>query len=145
MKVTMILADAAQVADGKLYILGGGWSVTGPSPMPSAIAIKVDVPWDQANKRHAWELVLLDADGTPTVLATPEGPTTLQFGGDFEVGRPPGLPEGTPLDAHIAINLGPLPLLAGRSYIWRLIIDARASSDWELRFLTRPASVSVGA
>lgn len=29
MKVTMLLADAATVAEGKLYILGGGWSVTG--------------------------------------------------------------------------------------------------------------------
>ncbi|HYT79952.1 MAG TPA: sigma factor [Actinomycetota bacterium] len=30
LKVTMMLADAAEVADGKLFILGGGWSVTGP-------------------------------------------------------------------------------------------------------------------
>ena len=29
-KVTMMLADAAQAVEGKLYILGGGWSVTGP-------------------------------------------------------------------------------------------------------------------
>ena len=37
----MILADSAQVADGKLYILGGGWSITGPDPTPSAVAIKM--------------------------------------------------------------------------------------------------------
>lgn len=140
----MLLADAAQVADGKLYILGGGWSVTGPNPVPSAIAIKIEVPWDQANKRHLWELVLVDSDGTPTMLGGTEGPLTLQFGGEFEVGRPPGLPEGTPLDSTIAIGLGPLPLLAGRAYTWRLRIDGRTSPDWELRFLTRPAPVTVG-
>ena len=33
----MLLADAAQQLGGKLYILGGGWSVTGPQPAPSAI------------------------------------------------------------------------------------------------------------
>ena len=43
MKVTMMLADSAQVAGGKLYILGGGWSITGPMPCPSAIAVIVVV------------------------------------------------------------------------------------------------------
>ena len=38
----MLLCDAAQVADGKLYILGGGWSMTGPDPVPSAVALKID-------------------------------------------------------------------------------------------------------
>ena len=36
----MLLCDGAQVADGKLFVLGGGWSLTGPDPMPSAIAMK---------------------------------------------------------------------------------------------------------
>jgi hypothetical protein len=40
----MMLADAAQVANGKLFILGGGWSVTGPEPSPSAIVLKIAVP-----------------------------------------------------------------------------------------------------
>ena len=30
----MMLCDAAQVSDGKLYVLGGGWSMTGPDPVP---------------------------------------------------------------------------------------------------------------
>ena len=42
MNVTMLLADSAQVADGKLYVLGGGWSLTGPDPTPSAVAIKLE-------------------------------------------------------------------------------------------------------
>jgi hypothetical protein len=29
MKVTMLLADAASVADGNLDIVGGGWNITG--------------------------------------------------------------------------------------------------------------------
>ena len=54
MKLTMLLADAAEAVGGKLYILGGGWSITGPQPTPSAIAIKIDVPWDQTNKVHTF-------------------------------------------------------------------------------------------
>ncbi|MGH2780595.1 MAG: hypothetical protein ACRDLA_04090 [Thermoleophilaceae bacterium] len=52
MKVTMLLADAAQTAEGKLYVLGGGWAITGPDPSPSAVAMYIEVPWDQANMRH---------------------------------------------------------------------------------------------
>ena len=65
MRVTLMLADSAQVADGKLfYILGGGWSITGP-PAPSAIALLVEVPWDQTNRRLEWRFELVDSDGYP--------------------------------------------------------------------------------
>ena len=35
-KLTMLLCDHATVAEGKLYINGAGWSVTGPEPSPSS-------------------------------------------------------------------------------------------------------------
>ena len=44
----MMLADSAQAVAGKLYILGGGWSMTGPAATPSALAIKFEVPWEAA-------------------------------------------------------------------------------------------------
>ena len=69
MKVTMLLADYAQVADGKLTVVGGGWSLTGPEPSPFGIAILVHVPWDQANRRHTLRLELVDADGVPVTIA----------------------------------------------------------------------------
>lgn len=59
----MMLCGAAQVSDGKLYVLGGGWSMTGPDPVPSAIALKIDVGWHEAEAPHHWELFLEDADG----------------------------------------------------------------------------------
>ena len=31
MKILLMLCDAAQAVDGKLYVLGGGWSIT-PTP-----------------------------------------------------------------------------------------------------------------
>src|SRR5688572_20974936 len=106
MKVTMLLADAAQAVGGKLYVLGGGWSMTGPEPTPSAIAIKLEVPWDLANRPHELSLALLDDDGQPVVV----GDKPLQIQGRFEVGRPAGLPAGTPLDAVLALTMGPMPL-----------------------------------
>ena len=87
----MLLADAAQAVDGKLYVLGGGWSVTGPEPAPMAIALKIDVPWDEANKRHKFQLALLDADGQPVIVPTPTGERPFELTGEFETGRPAGL------------------------------------------------------
>lgn len=136
MKVTFLIADAAQAVGGKLYIIGGGWSLTGPAPSPSALAIKIDVPWSEANRKHSWKAFLEDGDGQPVVLPSPAGDSNVEVGGDFEVGRPPGLLEGTPLDLAIAINIGPMPLAPGR-YRWRLTIDDRVEEDWTAAFTVR--------
>ncbi len=109
----MMLCDAAQVSDGKLYVLGGGWSMTGPDPVPSAIALKIDVGWHEAESAHHWELFLEDADGRPVLVETPEGEHPVEVRGEFTVGRPPGIPEGSPIDVALAVNLGPLPLTPG--------------------------------
>ena len=135
----MMLCDAAQVADGKLYILGGGWSITGPDPAPSAIAIKVEVGWHEADRSHHWELFLVDADGREVSVETPEGPQMIEIRGDFEVAQPEAVPAGSPIDLPLAINLGPIPLPPGGRYTWRLSIDGETDESWVLGFTTRPA------
>ena len=126
--------------EGKLYILGGGWSVTGPQPVPMAIALKIDVPWDQANTRHRWRLELVDADGQPFQL--PEEGGAVEIEQEFEIGRPPGIKPGTALDFVVALNVPPLPLEPNAQYAWRLTIDGEGSDDWRLPFSTRPATAS---
>ncbi len=138
-RVTLLLADAAQVANGKLYILGGGWSVTWTDPTPSAIALKIEVPWDQANRRHAVKLQLLDADGHPVRPSIPGIAQPVEVTGEFEVGRPAGITPGTPLDALLAINLAPMPLSPAR-YVWRLSIDGQSHEDWQVAFSVRSRS-----
>jgi hypothetical protein len=138
MMVTMLLCDAAQAVDNKLYVLGGGWSVTGPDPAPSAIALHVKVPWDEANVPHRLRLELLDADGVPIAPAPGAEPIVIES--KFEVGRAAGLPPGTPIDLSLALNLGPIPLAPGGRYEWRLTIDGHAEPDWHLAFSTRPAA-----
>lgn len=135
MKVTMLLADAAQAVNGKLYILGGGWSILAAQPVPTAIAMKVDVPWDQANRPHTLLLTLIDADGQPIMIED----RPVEIRADFETGRPAGLIPGTDLDVTLAINIGPLPLAPGRRYVWRCAIDGEVREEWLLPFSTRAA------
>src|SRR5947208_14981607 len=88
MRVTMLLADAAQAINGKLSILGGGWSIIGPDPVPSAIAIKVEVPWDEANKRHNLKLQPVDEGGRPVTVPTPTAQTPVPLEAHLELSRP---------------------------------------------------------
>lgn len=133
MKVTMMLADAVQAVAGKLYILGGGWSITGPEPKPSALAIKIEVPWTEANRRHKLIVTLLDADERPAMV----GERAVEVAAEFEVGRPAGLPPGAPLDATIALGIGPLALQAGARYVWRLSINGETREDWQVGFIVK--------
>src|SRR4029450_3913731 len=106
--------------------LGGGWSVTGPEPSPSAIVLKIAVPWDQANKSHHLVLSLIDTDGNPLPASAPAGQQQpFRIEADFEAGRPAGIAPGTPLDVPVALNLGPIPLMPGGRYVWVLSIDGQ--------------------
>ena len=130
----MMLADAAQEVNGKLYVLGGGWSVTGPGVPPMALALKLDVPWSAANQQHGFLLVLVDADGHPVQVGADDSDVRVE--GTFEVGRPAGVPAGTDIDVPLAVAIGPLPLAAGR-YAWQLWIDGETNEDWQRPFQVR--------
>jgi hypothetical protein len=142
-KIIMMLADSAQAVDGKLYILGGGWSMTGPNPSPSALAIKFEVPWEAANRKHKVRIELLDSDGQPVLVQGPESPEPMLIQADLEVGRPTGLSPGTPLDSPFAINIGPLPLKPGR-YEWRCtVVGANVSQSCAFTFREPPITVRI--
>ncbi len=144
-KVTLMLADAAQVADGKLNVLGGGWCFTGPQPAPFAIAGLIEVPWQMANQQHSFRLELIDLDGNPVVVSGADGDTPVVIDGQFEVGRPPGLRPGAYQPMPLALNSGPLPLPPGSHFEWRFSIDGKAHEDWRLAFSTRPDDQSLAA
>lgn len=138
MKATLLLADHADVANGKLYVNGGGWTVTGPQPIPSAIGLLIHVPWDQTNTKHRIYLELLDSDGNSVMTEMPEGEQPIHAEGEFEVGRPAGVKPGTTLNVPLAFNFGPIPLAPGSQFEWRLSIDGHQDEDWRVAFMTRP-------
>jgi hypothetical protein len=120
--VNLILCDAAQAESGKIHMLGAGWSIT-PSPTaPHAVAALIKIPWDRANQPIPLKLQLLEADGSPVMVSTPEGAIPIGTEAKIEVGRPPGLAPGSMLDASFALNIASLPLDPGR-YEWRLTVS----------------------
>ncbi len=125
MRTTLLLCDHAQEVAGKLYVLGGGWSIYRGAPVTMGLAVKISVPWEAANMPHDFAARLVTEDGTNPVLPKPEGgaaPVPVEFQGRFEAGRPPGLAPGSELDAPFAVNIAGLPLAPGR-YEWQVEID----------------------
>jgi hypothetical protein len=139
-KVTLMLADHAQAVAGKLYISGGGWSVTGPAPTAFAIALDIKVPWREINVDHRLSLELVDADGRPVEVETPNGPQPLRLEGTFQATPAPGIRPGTPIDVPLAFNFQPQAIAPGGRYEWRLWIDGETHDDWRLAFSTRPGT-----
>jgi len=137
MTATVILATSAQLEGSHLSLLGGGWTVRRPDPVPSAVAVLVMIPRDQMGTHHA-HLELRYADDTPVMLDTLEGPQTLAVETDFSAQGLDDPALSTPLDAGFVINLGPLPLPPGREFLWRLHIDGETRDEWVARFRTTP-------
>lgn len=102
----LILADSAQVIGNKLYLLGGGWDVLTsrrgfPFEQRCAIAAAVKIPWGETNQKHNFEIEMLSEDQN-----TEEIKSMVKVGGQFEVGRPPGIQLGQDQRIQIAIDIG---------------------------------------
>ena len=138
MHAQILLADSAQVVNGKLYLLGGGWNQIGPKPTAMAVVLRFLVPWDQTNQKHRWSLRLLDEDGHPVMVGPAGSGRPIEVSGQFEAGRPPGTEPGTETSIPVAVNVGAIPLPAGRRLEWRLFVDEETHEDWRESFRVRP-------
>lgn len=121
MDAILLLCDYAEAIGGKLYIVGGGWTVCPPGPRQMALAVRILVPWSEANTPHKLTLILQDENGSFVELGDP--PEKVMNEGQFEVGRPPGVPAGTELDFTAVVGFVGLPLEPDRGYRWQLEID----------------------
>ncbi len=100
----LILADSAQVVGNKLYLLGGGWDVLTvnsgfPLDQRCALAMAVKVPWNETNRKKTFEIEVMGEDP-----ATEQPKAILKVGGQFEIGRPPGIPPGQDQRVQIAME-----------------------------------------
>ena len=137
MRANILLCDHAQVADGKLFIHGAGISQVGAAS-PTALGILLYVPWNDTNREISYELTLLTQDGYSTLWTLDGESAEIRIGGTFEVGRPPGVRPGTPLEVCLAHNFAPFQGLQRGRYQWQLTIDSVNNSDWNVAFDLNP-------
>lgn len=94
-----VLADHAEIVNGKLYLMGGGWDTYNATQLPAhvrmAIAIGVRIAWEETNQPVPVRVFVEDDDGQEIVRAE----------GMLNVGRPPNLPPGSRQLAQMAAAL----------------------------------------
>lgn len=142
MKLDMLLSNSAQISEGLLFVLGGGRSIFPSQPTQMAIAGKIEIPWDQTNMEHKMRIELLDKDGHPALPVVGKDADGFQFAPEserinldmpFNVGRPPQVRPGTPLDHSFALQFQGLWLAPG-GYTWQASIDGAIADGWYLSF-----------
>lgn len=93
MKLTAaLLADAAQVQSGKLFVLGGGFDTISVRSLPAthrnlSLAMVAEVGPAERDRDLELHITLIDEDGTPL---------GVEAKGMLRVGLPPNLPPGSP-------------------------------------------------
>jgi hypothetical protein len=123
-EVALLLCDWAEAINGKLYIMGGGWShILMSQPVTMAIAVNVSVPWHATNQQHKIRATLQTEDGLVVSMAG----RPIEVEADLEVGRPPGATVGMAQNAPMALRLQNLPLQPG-AYSWKFEIDGQEYS-----------------
>lgn len=133
MEAILLLCDYAEAVNGKLYIMGGGWTMCPPGPRFMAVAIRINVPWDETNTKHTLNVFLQDAEGNPISMGEP--PQPVEKSGDFEVGRPPGITAGTEMDFTAVLGFINLPLEPDTGYRWQLEINGEPTVHASFRTL----------
>lgn len=101
-------------------------------PLTLALAVKLLIPWDQTNKRHAMKAQLVTEDGAP--VEQDGKPVVIE--GEVEAGRPPGIAPGTPIDAPIALRFNSLVLEPG-GYRWEFQINHETIARASFKTVTR--------
>jgi hypothetical protein len=131
LSATIVLADAVQAAEDKLWMLGAGWSqIQANTPAPQGLGIIVHVPFDMTNRQIHIEVALLDDDGEPVLVGEPPAP--IGAAADFEIGRPPGMKQGERSNVPLALRFNGLAHAPG-GYVWDCKIDGEPVANWPFR------------
>lgn len=135
---TIMLCDYAQVAEGKLTIVGGGWNEMHTIGSPTSVAVLLEMPWNATEREHSVLLELIDEDGHPVIDTASGTPVRVEAGLHIESGNQHPLGRGVPATVPFACMFGPLPVQPGKRYVWQLSIDGTGRPEWRASFLVSP-------
>mgnify|MGYP006949114319 CR=1 FL=1 len=129
-KILLITADAASISDGKINMLGAGWTRISAGLANFSVVVRLDIPWTMTNTELDWSLDLTDQDGRLYVPTHDSGGLHLE--GQLHVGRAEGLTQGASMEAPLVIPFIQLPLRPG-PLEWRFqVANAIAKYPFEV-------------
>lgn len=134
--VAALIADAAVVERGKLYIHGAGWDTIYAASLPAthatmALALLFRVPYSEALTDIPVSIELVDEDG---IGMTP----AVKIEGKINVGHAPGTKPGWPISVPQAIQFAMLQLPKIGGYSFRVTTSGKELAS--VMFRVAPAS-----
>ena len=123
------LADAAEVANGKLHLVGGAfdtiWTQQVPLNYPKlSLAMRLLLSAAELDRKHKVEIRIMNEDGK---VVPPS------VGGDLEISKNPNLPKGWKQGFMTVMNFANLTFPAFGDYSFELIVDNRSEKSIPLR------------
>lgn len=125
----LLVADRAEVVNGKLYLMGGSWDRVQPPSFPHrmmlGIALGVRIPFVHTDEQH-----------TVSVELSHEDKRLVGFEAKLTTGRPPGM-AGMDMLVPMAFNI-PVAIPAEGLLVLRASVDGRPPRRHEIKAITRP-------
>ena len=114
-----MLADAAQVQSGKLFVLGGGFDTITVRSVPAvhrslSLAMVAEVSPEERQRDLELTIKLIDEDG---------GEIGVEAKGKLRVGAPPNLPPGSPSIVPIVSPFHNITFPEAKGYTFLVSVD----------------------
>ncbi len=135
MKITSaMLADAAQVQAGKLFVLGGGFDTISVRSLPAthrnlSIAMVAEVGPEDRQRDLELHISLIDEDGQPI---------GVEAKGMLRVGAPPNLPPGSPSVVPIVSPFHNINFTEAKGYAFVVSLDGQELARIRFRIALVP-------
>lgn len=127
------LADAAEVTQGKLYVMGGAFDTIWTSNVPIAhprlsFVMRLLFTPAEVGRKHKVEINLMDEDGKGI---------GNKVGGDLEIGQNPNLPKGWRQGFLAVLNFANLKFEKFGDYSFEIVINNASLKNIPLRIAQR--------
>jgi hypothetical protein len=134
---TALLADAAQVANGKLYIHGAGWDTIHAAAFPTthptfALALVFRVEYSEALVNIPIRIALVDDD---------ENDAGIQADVTLNVGHPAGMTAGTPMFIPQAMTVNMMQFVKPGQFRFRISSGGTELASIPFRLAPLPAGL----
>lgn len=135
MKLTSaMLADAAQVQSGKLFVLGGGFDTISVKSLPAthrslSLAMVAEVGPEDRQRDLELHISLMDEDGKAI---------GVEAKGMLRVGAPPNLPPGSPSVVPIVSPFQNIVFAQAKGYVFVVSLDGEELARVRFRVVQVP-------
>ena len=125
----LLVADRAEVVNGKLYLMGGSWDRIQPQQFPHrmmlGIALGVRIPFAYTDDQHT---VAIELQHNDTRI--------IGFEAKLATGRPPGM-AGMDMLVPMAFNI-PIAIPGEGQVTLKAVIDGASGRRHEIKVIQRP-------